>query len=84
MKKKRHTVEAIMRILREAESVDSIPDICRNHGVSADDDDTQVKMEALGIGPDQVWLAPSFTAPDFSSAKLFLAGLEWRLAKLDR
>jgi putative transposase len=34
MKKKRHTIEAIMRILREAESGESIPEICRTHGIS--------------------------------------------------
>ncbi|MFP4166638.1 MAG: hypothetical protein ACLFUF_05655 [Opitutales bacterium] len=41
-------------------------------------------MEALEIRADQVWLAPMFAAPDFASAKLFLAGMAWRLAKLDR
>ncbi len=48
------------------------------------DEDTQVKMEALGIGAERLWQAPTFAAPEFASAKLFLAGLEWRLAKLDR
>lgn len=34
MKKKRHSIEAIMRILREAESGTSIPDVCRTHDIS--------------------------------------------------
>lgn len=34
MKKKRHSIEAIMRILREAESGESISEVCRAHEIS--------------------------------------------------
>jgi len=34
MKRKRHTLETIMRILREAERAGSVPEICRNHEIS--------------------------------------------------
>ncbi len=47
-------------------------------------DPTQLKMDALGIGPAQVWVIPSFEYPEFHSARLFLVGLPVRLAKLDR
>ena len=48
------------------------------------DEDTLVKMQALGITDDHVWMVPSFEPPNFPSAKLFTAGFDWRLAKLDR
>jgi hypothetical protein len=44
---------------------------------------TRVKMDALGIGPEQVWLLPSYAPPRFPSARLFLLGLPLRLARLD-
>jgi hypothetical protein len=44
----------------------------------------QVKMAALGIGPEQVWIVPSFEPPHFPPAKLFMPGLPLRLAQLDR
>lgn len=34
MKRKRHTIEAIMRILREAETGKAIGDVCRDHAIS--------------------------------------------------
>ena len=46
------------------------------------DEDTQIKMEALGIGDEEVWLVPSFEAPEFKSATLFLAGFAWRISRL--
>ena len=45
---------------------------------------TRMKMEALGIGPSQVWGIPTFEPPRFLSAKLFTLGLPLRLARLDR
>ena len=45
---------------------------------------TRLKMSALGIGPAQVWVIPSFEPPHFPSARLFLLGLPLRLARLDR
>jgi hypothetical protein len=45
---------------------------------------TQMKMEALGISSDKVWVIPSFEPPRFPSAKLFTLGLPLRLARLDQ
>jgi hypothetical protein len=44
---------------------------------------TQEKVAALGIGPERVWVSPSFKPPRFASAKLFLMGLPARLERLD-
>jgi hypothetical protein len=46
-------------------------------------DPTRLKMEALGIGPTQVWVIPSYEPPRFPSARLFLLGLPARLVRLD-
>lgn len=47
-------------------------------------DPTRLKMEALGIGPAQVWVIPAFEPPRFPTARLFVMGLPHRLAQLDR
>lgn len=47
-------------------------------------DPTRLKMEALGIGPTQVWMIPTFEPPRFPTARLFVMGLPHRLAQLDR
>lgn len=60
------------------------PDAVLIENKPPEDEDTQVKMEALGIPAEQVWMIPSFEPPKFAGAKLFLAGLEWRLSKLHR
>lgn len=49
----------------------------------ASDPDTRIKMDALGIHAERVWMVPSFEPPRFPSARLFLLGLPHRLARLD-
>ncbi len=49
-----------------------------------DDPNTRAKMEALGIAASRVWVIPRYDPPRFASARLFLAGLPHRLARLDR
>jgi hypothetical protein len=48
------------------------------------DPNTRAKIEALGIAAEQVWIVPAFEPPRFASARLFVAGLPFRLARLDR
>ncbi len=47
------------------------------------DGNTRAKADALGIGPERVWLIPAFQPPRYASAKLFVAGLPLRFARLD-
>lgn len=49
----------------------------------AADPDTRMKMEALGISAERVWVVPSFEPPRFAPARLFVLGLPHRLARLD-
>lgn len=64
------------------------PNLCPNavliDNCGPDEGNTEIKMKALGISKEQVWLVPGFEPPHFPSARNFLAGLPWRLQRHDR
>lgn len=52
--------------------------------LATDCEPTQLKLTAIGAPPENLWKIPTFSPPRFASARLFMAGLPYRLSRLDK